>query len=567
MRHGLLTLGIGFAVFLFSLTGYSQKSEKPRFCQNATTLFTNATFITLNPKQPLAKAVAVSKQRLVAVGDKETLMKQCRGKNTQVIDLKNAVVVPGFIDTHSRFILYGWLFEHALDLSTTNVFQHPDWREIKTTEAFLDALKNREANADGWLIVNGYDPLRMQGAGLSKSILDNLYNNVPVLVFYSSGNQILANQEAIKKIATLSHAKQISIDSNGIIRDKSFQLLLTDLINKEAAIHAIQIAAQQYAQQGYTTATEAMVNPAWVPLYEQLTMQSAFPVDIILTPNTLAEKKQMDLIYQDNPRLYAGAWLIQVDGAAQDREAFFTFPYLQSMAHPNTSWPENLKKTPRELDKMLATARKEKVAVALECNGDAAVDLTLNLINKTQLISSPTPLRAIIINAPYVRIDQIQRMQQLGVKVSWFAPHFYFWHSSLCNLLMKPHQNYPGLFLASAKEIMKNLSVQANAPSTPPIPLQIMRQITSGQAQNWLSKEEPCTQGASSEKITLPEALSAFTFDAALVYGLGSDKGSIESGKLADMTILSGNPLQANSLQDIKVLGTISRGILRLNSP
>ncbi|KTC76847.1 amidohydrolase [Legionella brunensis] len=566
MRQGLLTFFIGLAVFLFSLSSHSENKEKALFCRNATTLFTNATFITLDPKQPLASAVAVSQQRLLAVGDKSILMANCRGKDTQFIDLKGAFVIPGFIDTHSQFLLYGWLAEYALDLSTTNVFQRPDWHEIKTTDAFLEALKNRAPSYNGWVIVNGYDPIRIKGTPLDQTMLNNLSSNTPVIVFYSSGNQALLNQAAVQKIATLSDTKKISIAKSGIIRDKSLQLLLTQLIDKENATKAIKNAARFYAQQGYTTVTEAMVNSVWIPSYELLTTQSDFPIDVILTPPTIAEKKRMDLTYQDNPRLYAGPVLIQLDGAAQDEAAFFTSPSLQHTVSNNNSWPASLKKSPRELETILTTSNKEKTPVAIECNGDAAIDLALNIIGKVQRSLNSSPFHTIIINAPFARQDQLQRMQQLGVKVSWFAPHFYYWGNLLCGIVAPSQEGYTGIPLASAQKIMNNLSVQANSPSTPPVPLQMIRILSTGETQNWLPADNQCSkENSTNEQITLPIALKALTLDAALLYGIENDKGSLVPGKLADMTLLSSNPLQANDLQKIKVLGTISRGVLHLN--
>ena len=112
-------------------------------CHHATALFNNATFITLNPKQPLAQAMAIRNHRIVAMGDEKTLQTHCRDENTQIIDLHGATVTPGFIDTNSQFALYGWLANQALDLSTTNVFQQANWQPIKSVDAFLTAIKNR----------------------------------------------------------------------------------------------------------------------------------------------------------------------------------------------------------------------------------------------------------------------------------------------------------------------------------------------------------------------------------------------------------------------------------------
>ncbi|ASQ44880.1 amidohydrolase [Legionella clemsonensis] len=565
-RPRAFILSIGLAVFLLSHLSHSQ-SRDPHVCHNATTIYTNATFITLNPKQPKASAVAVGRQRLLAVGDEATLMQACRGKDTRVIDLKGAFVVPGFIDTYSKFLLYGWLSKNALDVSTTNALQQPDWQEIKSLDRFLNTLK-QISNTNGWSIVNGYDPLHIKGELLNQPMLNNLQPTVPTLVLYASGNQALVNQAAVQKIAGFPNSKDIIIDKNGFIRDISLANLFGTLISKEEVSKAIQQAARQYSRQGYTTATEAMFNPAWIPEYEQLTSSPNFPLDVIVLPSTITEKKRMDLIYQDLLRLYVGPVLFKVDGSAQDGAAFLTTPLLQTnRPHSSNKWPDALKQSPRKLEQFLETADKENIPVALECNGDAAIDLALNLINKVQNTQSKTPLNAIIINALFVRNDQLQRLQQLKVKVSWFVPHFYYWGPAFCSFFKDWQGNYQTNPLASAQKIMTSLSAHPNSPAAPPVPLQLLALINSGKLQNGLSVNEKCLAiKPAKASLDVTEALKALTLNAALLYGLENDKGSLVPGKLADMTLLSADPLRTD-IQTIRVLGTISRGTLYFNHP
>ncbi|KTD07450.1 hypothetical protein SAMN02746073_2973 [Legionella jamestowniensis DSM 19215] len=560
-------VSIGLAIFLLSHPSYSLP-PKPHLCQNAATIYVNATFITLNPKQPEVSAVAVGRHRLLALGDKANLMRACQGKDTQVIDLKGAYVVPGFIDTYSKFLLYGWLSENALDVSTTNALKQSDWQEIKSLNTFLAALKHKAPNADGWVIVNGYDPLRMQGESLNQTMLTNLQPTIPTLVLYASGAQALVNQAAMQKITAFNHEKNMVIDNHGFIRNTSLMKVFGHLINKEEASKAIQQAARQYTQQGYTTATETMLNPAWIADYEQLTLSPNFPLDVVLLPSTITEKQRMDLTYQDFFRLYAGPVLFKVDGSAQDGAAFLTTPSsLQTnRLHSGNSWPDTLKKSPRELEQFLEAADKEKVPVALECNGDAAIDLALNLINKVQNTPSEGSLNAIIINAPFVRNDQLQRLQHLKVKVSWFVPHFYYWGTAFCSFFRDAQGNYQTTPLVSAKKIMTSLSAHANPPAAPPAPLHLIAMMNSGELPNWPPGNARCVSiKPAKASLKFIDALKALTLDAAVLYGLENNKGSLVPGKLADMTLLSANPLKTD-IRTIKVLGTISRGVLRLNN-
>lgn len=555
------------ACLALSLPTFAEASDSAiPLCHNATSLFTNANFITLDPKNPKTNALAVTKQRIVAVGDQQTLLANCRGKDTQVVDLKGAVVVPGFIDTHSQFLLYGWLANHALDLSTTNVFQRPDWKPTKTTEDFLSAVKTNKQEGD-WLIVNGYDPTRIIGLALNQTMLDEISSDRAIVVFYSSGNQALVNSAAAKKIASQASAEKINITKDGFIQNEDLQHLLNLLINKEQATEAIQTAAKQYAEQGYTTVTEVQAHPDWLASYEQLTSQAAFPMDVVLNPTSIQEKQRIDVIYQDYPRLYPGPMVIQVDGVPNERQAYFTHPYLPEAVGQSADWRGKLNQTPRALENIFFAASQAKAPIALECNGDAAIDLALNLTSKVQLRYKDAAFHPMIFNADFARNDQLQRMHQLGLKVSWFAPQLYYWGEALCQEVLGPRLASRDNPLASAQKILGAINIQANSPSTPPNPLQMMRLVNSGEIQSWYY---PATQKCPKhfrpkEEISLDNALAALTIEAAKLYSLEKDKGSLISGKLADMTLLSSNPLKANNLEDVKVLGTISRGVLHLN--
>jgi predicted amidohydrolase YtcJ len=566
MRYGRLGVILGLmGLIFFPLYLQSRNNGNQEFfCRDTTVLFTNANFITLDPKRPLASAIAVDQQRILAVGDQTTLLNRCQRNDPQVIDLKGATVIPGFIDTHSQFLLNGWLSEQAWDLSATNTFQKPDWHEVRSIKEFLASLKGKMANKEGWLIVNGYDPLRMKGEALTQTMLNDLQPDIPTLVFYSSGNQILVNQAAAQKISTLPNALQITIDQGGFIYHQALQALLHILINKDQAIRAIQTAAHQYAQQGYTTVTEAVTsNPVWLSAYEQVAAQPGFPVDVIFTPDSLVEHERMKAIYQDTRRLYSGPVLVQLDGAPQEGSAFFNVPLLPSTHHSHARWPENLKIGSRELENILMASGKKNIPVILECNGDAAVDLALNVTGKAQRLLQPSSVNPVILNAPYIRADQVQRMQQMKLKLNWFASHISYWGQEMCELLYS-HGWYSIPYFASAPFILNSLSIEANSPTTPPIPLQMLQFLNTGKIQNGTAGQK-CPQSFKLG-ISAHEALNTLTLNAALVYGLQNDKGSLAPGKLADMTMLSANPLQPANLGHIKVLGTITRGIVHLSA-
>jgi predicted amidohydrolase YtcJ len=99
------TSGVSFA----EVTEQYQGMSVHNLCKSSDKIFHNAKFITMNDKQPIAQAVAVTNERITAVGLKDEILKYCKGGDTKLVDLNGATVSPGFIDTHSHFVPYGVL--------------------------------------------------------------------------------------------------------------------------------------------------------------------------------------------------------------------------------------------------------------------------------------------------------------------------------------------------------------------------------------------------------------------------------------------------------------------------
>ncbi|VEG91386.1 amidohydrolase [Legionella spiritensis] len=558
------------ALWLFSLfiPLSTVAGDSYQLCRHANKIFTNATFITLNPDQPLAQSVAVRHHRIVAAGREKLIMTHCRDQNTRIIDMKGATVIPGFIDTNSQFALYGWLANHAVDLSTTNAFQRENWQPVKTTDEFLTALKNNVKTSEPWLIINGYDHARIKGEALNRTMLDKISAEKPILVLYSTGQKALLNQAAINKITELEIQQSIPVQSDGIVQDDALQAVIVALIPPQALRQAIQSAAARYAAQGYTTVTETRANQSWLNTYNQLTARSDFPVDVILSPDNIADSKRFALSEKDNPRLHSGPVILTIDGAIRDFNAYLNSPYFQESSDHAPAWRGQPHRHPQALEAVFLNACETKTPLALNCNGDAAIDMALNLIQKIQQRQNDPSFKPILKNAHIARQDQLHRMNLLGVKVDWFPNHVYYWGQSMCHEYLGPKRALKDSPLATARNILGTTSLHADSPATPPSPLQIIANSHSRQVQTWnYPISQRCPQYFSAaEKISVEDALRALTIDAARLYRLEGDKGSLKPGKLADMTVLNKNPLKGNNIAAIKILGTISRGRLHLKT-
>ncbi len=526
-------------------------------CHNADKILINATFITLNNTQPEAHAVAIHQEHIVAVGDEKSLFEQCKGPDTTLIDLNGATVAPGFIDTYSHFILYGWLANHSLDLSTTNAFQRAHWKPIKNIDDFLNAIKANLDPSKPWLVVSGYDEGRVQGALLNQGLLDEIDATHPILVFYASGQKALLNTAAIRKIQQDKRFGSIYIDYEGVISGNSLNHFLTAFIKPMEVAEAIETAAKHYTEQGYTTITEVNSTPSWINNYIAATKNKAFPLDVVYTTSNAKQRHNLQQMSAKNPRLYPGPVLVKVDGLAQNYAAYLTSPYIQPIAPFSSGWRGALHRPPKDLEEEIASALHQKIPLAIEAHGDAAIDFSLNILQKTK----PTGAPLVLINIEYIREDQLQRLKLLEVQASWFSPYLFYWGENMCHERLGSLRALQMNPLQTAKKILGQTPAHANSPAVPPSPIDAMNWMTTRTVQRWhYPVNRRCPQYFNiNERISMKEALESFTIDAAKLYQLDHEKGSIERGKLADMVILSHNPLKDLS-DSLKVTGTIVRG-------
>jgi len=151
------------------------------------------------------------------------------------------------------------------------------------------------------------------------------------------------------------------------------------------------------------------------------------------------------------------------------------------------------------------------------------------------------------------RRDQIARMAELGVTPSFFSAHTYYWGDRHAAIFMGPERAANMSPARWALEQGVRFSSHLDTPVTPMLPLQGV----------WSQVERESTSGVvigPAQRIERMPALRAVTIDAAWQVFMDEEIGSIESGKRADLVVLSDNPLTAADMRDIKVDRTVIDG-------
>jgi predicted amidohydrolase YtcJ len=173
------------AAMVLSSTGCSGKSAAQ------TTVFTGGTILTVDEKFSEAEAIAISGNRIVAVG-KDAEVRKAAGADAEVVDLGGKVMLPGFIDAHTH-VVAGSVVD--------SVMEYVGMARFGTVAEVLDQLKAIAASKPPgeWIVVRNFDPAVQEGPdSLTFEELDPVSTDHPIFVFNASGHLAYANSKAFE---------------------------------------------------------------------------------------------------------------------------------------------------------------------------------------------------------------------------------------------------------------------------------------------------------------------------------------------------------------------------------
>ncbi len=526
-------------------------------------LFINANVLTMDGQNARAQAVAVERDRIMAVGTTEEILKW-RDAKTTVHDLAGKTLLPGFIDAHSHFPGLNSA-ELVADLSS------PPVGKITTIQALLQALKHQAAKrpAGQWVVGVGYDDSMLSdNRPISRWDLDRVSPQHPIFVMHVSGHIAVVNSAAL---ALLGLDADSAPPAGGVYgRDPDGQLngVLEETARLDAAARAMDFSlfqflrlvrdgATQYAKAGVTTAQSGLTSDLFLKGLKLAATLGAVPQRLVIWPDealgTAWAKGETELASGNSEQFKVGAVKLVADGSIQGFTAYLSSPYFSVHNHTPDyrGYPS--------IDQAALEARVEQLHVAglqiaVHANGDAAVENVLQAFEKAQKDYPRPDARHIIVHSQMATEAQLKRMVAAGVTPSFFSAHVYYWGDRHRDLFIGPERAANISPAHSAQQLGLRFSVHLDTPVVPMQPLlaawsSTTRLTSSGQALGPEQRIDPML------------ALRAITIDAAWQVFEENSRGSIEPGKLADLVVLAADPIQeAQHMRDIQVLRTIVGG-------
>ncbi len=533
--------------------------------------------VTVNPKQPLAEAVAISGGRIVAVGGEADVMKH-RGPATEITDLGGRTLVPGFIDGHSHFY-------SLINVQTQALCSSPPagpCRTVADVVAQLTQLRERQRIKPGRFVMGyGYDPeLLAEKRPPTKQELDAAFPDNPVMLVHVSSHGAMLNSKALATYGITAATptppggvigrEPGSQEPSGLLFETAFLPIFSKVPGPDGDEAIALLAAGQdlYLREGITTAQEGATMKHQLDLLRIMAARGLLKLDLIALP-FIAE---IDAVFDGKPpradkdytnRLRIGGVKIVADGSPQGRTAFFTTPYLTGGPAGQKEWRGEPTFSQAELNGMVKKVYDGGAPLFVHANGDAAIDALLEAHRVASGDDPARPRGTVGIHSQFIRRDQLAKYAAWGITPSFFTIHcFYFGDTHIANRGATQAAFISPLKSARAAGLRPSNHTDFNVAPLSQI-------FTIHTAVNRVTRSgRPI---GPEERVAPLEALEAVTIDGARQYGEQDCKGSIEPGKLADLVILSGNPLTVEpaTIETIRVEETIKDGatVWRRESP
>ncbi len=525
------------------------------------TLYFNGTILTMDTANLQPEAVLTVGETIRAVGD-EASLREMMPQDTYLYDLKGQTLIPAFIDPHGHFPDSGFI-----DLFRVNLASPPRGDCIDMTMA-LDRLHAKAANTPKgeWVMGVLFDNTGIaEGRMPTREELDSVSTDHPIWVLHASGHNGVANSLALAQNGVsgdtpdpLSGRFERSDDGEltGLIEGLSAMGKMGDtnfLIDREKFWAGFAACRDEYLAHGVTYAQNAWTSRVMLEHFASIGCDKDPGIDLMLLPIGELEPNLSDTLdWPDNPHFTLGPRKLFTDGAFQLQTAYLSQPYHQPI---NPKYPCGMpyvskEKHRSEVKKLHDLGHQ----IHCHCNGDAGADMFIDAVAAALLDNPRKDHRHTIIHGQTLRDDQLEKMAELGISVSFFSAHIHFWgdwHYSTFLGEKRANRLSPA---GSAERFRIKYTLHNDASVTPTRPLHLAHCAVNRTTSGGRVLGE-------AQRISVQSALRAQTIDAAWQVFQEDIRGSIEQGKIADLVMLSENPIEnPNRLTEIKVIKTIRKG-------
>jgi len=519
---------------------------------NATVAITGGKVLTMDPELPVAEAVAIRGNRILAVGTNDEILNIVTS-STKRIDATGMTVTPGFIDAHSHPLFA----EEAVGVNVN----------LRRIEDVKQALAGKAANTPPGHWVRGvmYDDTKFEDERpLNRQDIDEAVPDHPVYVGHRGGHTGVVNSKAYEIAGITNETPDPEggrfFRENGELtgkvaehaREVFFAVGTWPVMDRDVRRQAATISSRNMAAAGLTSTTDAFGDYDDLVAYQDARDAGALYFRLSFMPggnSKVYEGLKMAGIRSGfgDDRIRIGAVKFAADGSASERTMYMSTPYEGTDDHGILTMSQE------EIYAAVDDAVAHGFRVGIHANGDLTIAMVLNAYERVlRNHNGPNP-RHRIEHCSLVNPDLLRRIKAAGVVPAPFYTYAYYHGNKWVDYgeekmeWMFAHRSFLdyGIPVAPASDYTPG-------PYEPMMAIQSMVTRKDVRGRVW----------GPSQRISVTDAMRICTVHGAYASFEEDIKGSIEPGKLADIVILENDPhdVDPDSIVDIRVVRTLLGG-------
>ncbi len=517
----------------------------------------NGNVITMDSDRPAASAIAISNGVISTVGTDDEA-RAAGGPGATVIDLAGRTATPGLNDAHSHPMLVGF----ALDDLDVSAGRAPSINAIAGMVG-----EATTARAPGtWIIGRGYDDATLsEHRHPTRADLDAVSPDHPVLLWRMCHHIAAANSRALQ-LAGITRATDNPSDGvidrdehgepTGVLRESAIGFV-TRLIGDpttEQLANAIERAGHQFLRSGVTSTAEAGIDrPEELRAYQQLRTAGRLPIRtylmMMLDENLIPLERLGITTGFGDAMLRIGPLKLFSDGSIGGRTARMRRPYVGETDNVGL-----FMMPPEELKAKVLHAHKAGFQVAIHAIGDSAIDLVLDAYEEAMTADPRPNPRHRVEHCSIVDEQTIERIGRLGaIPIPGTSFLYHFRDAYVSNLGEDRIRFAYGMATFGKHGIPAAASSDAPVvPTTATVGLQTMMTRQDGRGRDVWPEE----------RVSLDEALAAYTVNGAYASFEENLKGRLRPGMLGDVTVFETNlrEVEPSAIGEVQVDLTILGG-------
>lgn len=543
--------------------------------QIADTIYSGGPILTMSETQSAVQAVAVKDGKIIAMGDLADLL-PLQDDATALFDLDGRTMLPGFVDSHGHVVFGG------LQALSANLLPPPDGpnADIASIQTSL-----RNWMADNQAIIDqvnlvvgfGYDESQLtEKRPPDRHDLDAVSVDVPIILVHQSGHFGVANSKALTAVGIGKGSKAppggvIRFDEagepTGVLEENAFFTALIPLLGNlgdEGMQAFARAGAQLWASYGYTTGQEGRSSAEVVEALKHVASDGDLPIDVVAYPDVLVARDfigaNASLEYVDRVRV--GGAKLTIDGSPQGFTALRDRPYYKPVGTYPPGYLGYASATMEQVQDAINWAYDNDIQILTHSNGEGASDMLIAAIDAAQTEHGAKDTRPVLIHGQFLREDQVDSFNRLGVFPSVFPMHTFYWGDWHRDHTVGPvnADNISPTGWIRQRGMM--FGSHHDAPVAFPDSMRVLSATVTRRTRSGdiLGPDQ---------RVDVMTALKAMTIWPAWQHFEEDSKGSIDIGKRADFVLLSDDPtaVDPSELADIHVRVTIKDDAVIYEAP